>query len=179
MFSARSRDRVAHEVQTLRSKTPQRIEELRGLLAEFYAKRTLTHQPIDPQDCAAAILFLAGRHVASHRKSDTRQLCAPRSIATNASYLPAAASFSLALPRNVAALSASAKECFCQSGRLRESHARSCNAIAAPPEQNRRRAILRVNRLVGQRTLASKNSASSPRSSSSVAAFSNANVCTS
>jgi rhamnose utilization protein RhaD (predicted bifunctional aldolase and dehydrogenase)/NAD(P)-dependent dehydrogenase (short-subunit alcohol dehydrogenase family) len=35
-------------------------EELRSLLAEFYAKRTLTHQPIDPQDCAAAILFLAG-----------------------------------------------------------------------------------------------------------------------
>ena len=35
-------------------------EELRGVLAEFYAKRTLTHQPIDPQDCAAAILFLAG-----------------------------------------------------------------------------------------------------------------------
>src|SRR5882724_473373 len=35
-------------------------EQLRALLAEFYAKRTLTHQPIDPQDCAAAILFLAG-----------------------------------------------------------------------------------------------------------------------
>jgi rhamnose utilization protein RhaD (predicted bifunctional aldolase and dehydrogenase)/NAD(P)-dependent dehydrogenase (short-subunit alcohol dehydrogenase family) len=35
-------------------------EQLRSLLAEFYAKRTLTHQPIDPQDCAAAILFLAG-----------------------------------------------------------------------------------------------------------------------
>jgi rhamnose utilization protein RhaD (predicted bifunctional aldolase and dehydrogenase)/NAD(P)-dependent dehydrogenase (short-subunit alcohol dehydrogenase family) len=35
-------------------------EALRMLLAEFYAKRTLTHQPIDPQDCAAAILFLAG-----------------------------------------------------------------------------------------------------------------------
>jgi rhamnose utilization protein RhaD (predicted bifunctional aldolase and dehydrogenase)/NAD(P)-dependent dehydrogenase (short-subunit alcohol dehydrogenase family) len=35
-------------------------EVLRMLLAEFYAKRTLTHQPIDPQDCAAAILFLAG-----------------------------------------------------------------------------------------------------------------------
>jgi rhamnose utilization protein RhaD (predicted bifunctional aldolase and dehydrogenase)/NAD(P)-dependent dehydrogenase (short-subunit alcohol dehydrogenase family) len=35
-------------------------EQLRELLAEFYAKRTLTHQPIDPQDCAAAILFLAG-----------------------------------------------------------------------------------------------------------------------
>ncbi len=35
-------------------------EQLRTVLAEFYAKRTLTHQPIDPQDCAAAILFLAG-----------------------------------------------------------------------------------------------------------------------
>jgi len=36
-------------------------EELRGLLATFYAKRTLTHQPIDPADCAEAILFLASR----------------------------------------------------------------------------------------------------------------------
>jgi rhamnose utilization protein RhaD (predicted bifunctional aldolase and dehydrogenase)/NAD(P)-dependent dehydrogenase (short-subunit alcohol dehydrogenase family) len=35
-------------------------EELRSILAEFYAQRTLTHQPIDPVDCAAAILFLAG-----------------------------------------------------------------------------------------------------------------------
>jgi rhamnose utilization protein RhaD (predicted bifunctional aldolase and dehydrogenase)/NAD(P)-dependent dehydrogenase (short-subunit alcohol dehydrogenase family) len=35
-------------------------EQLRSVLADFYAKRTLTHQPIDPQDCAAAILFLAG-----------------------------------------------------------------------------------------------------------------------
>ena len=35
-------------------------EELRGLLANFYAKRTLTHTPIDPADCANAILFLAG-----------------------------------------------------------------------------------------------------------------------
>jgi len=35
-------------------------EQLRSKLAEFYAERTLTHQPIDPQDCAAAILFLAG-----------------------------------------------------------------------------------------------------------------------
>jgi rhamnose utilization protein RhaD (predicted bifunctional aldolase and dehydrogenase)/NAD(P)-dependent dehydrogenase (short-subunit alcohol dehydrogenase family) len=35
-------------------------EQLRSQLAEFYAQRTLTHQPIDPQDCAAAILFLAG-----------------------------------------------------------------------------------------------------------------------
>jgi len=35
-------------------------EQLRSVLAEFYAKRTLTHQRIDPQDCAVAILFLAG-----------------------------------------------------------------------------------------------------------------------
>jgi rhamnose utilization protein RhaD (predicted bifunctional aldolase and dehydrogenase)/NAD(P)-dependent dehydrogenase (short-subunit alcohol dehydrogenase family) len=33
-------------------------DELRNLLAGFYAKRTLTHQPIDPSDCAEAILFL-------------------------------------------------------------------------------------------------------------------------
>jgi rhamnose utilization protein RhaD (predicted bifunctional aldolase and dehydrogenase)/NAD(P)-dependent dehydrogenase (short-subunit alcohol dehydrogenase family) len=35
-------------------------DELRNLLAKFYAKRTLTHQPIDPRICAEAILFLAG-----------------------------------------------------------------------------------------------------------------------
>jgi rhamnose utilization protein RhaD (predicted bifunctional aldolase and dehydrogenase)/NAD(P)-dependent dehydrogenase (short-subunit alcohol dehydrogenase family) len=35
-------------------------DDLRSLLANFYAKRTLTHQPIDPADCAEAILFLAG-----------------------------------------------------------------------------------------------------------------------
>ena len=34
-------------------------DELRNLLAAFYARRTLTHQPIDPVDCAEAILFLA------------------------------------------------------------------------------------------------------------------------
>jgi rhamnose utilization protein RhaD (predicted bifunctional aldolase and dehydrogenase)/NAD(P)-dependent dehydrogenase (short-subunit alcohol dehydrogenase family) len=33
-------------------------DELRNLLAGFYARRTLTHQPIDPTDCAEAILFL-------------------------------------------------------------------------------------------------------------------------
>ena len=33
---------------------------LRNELAKFYAKRTLTHQPIDPRDCAQAIMFLAG-----------------------------------------------------------------------------------------------------------------------
>jgi len=35
-------------------------EELRGLLADFYATRTLTGQSVDPADCAEAILFLAG-----------------------------------------------------------------------------------------------------------------------
>jgi NAD(P)-dependent dehydrogenase (short-subunit alcohol dehydrogenase family) len=35
-------------------------DELRTLLAKFYAKRTLTHVPIDPRTCAEAILFLAG-----------------------------------------------------------------------------------------------------------------------
>jgi rhamnose utilization protein RhaD (predicted bifunctional aldolase and dehydrogenase)/NAD(P)-dependent dehydrogenase (short-subunit alcohol dehydrogenase family) len=34
-------------------------DDLRNLLATFYAKRTLTHQPIDPIDCAEAIMFLA------------------------------------------------------------------------------------------------------------------------
>jgi rhamnose utilization protein RhaD (predicted bifunctional aldolase and dehydrogenase)/NAD(P)-dependent dehydrogenase (short-subunit alcohol dehydrogenase family) len=34
-------------------------EELRGRLAGFYAERTLTMQPIDPMDCAEAILYLA------------------------------------------------------------------------------------------------------------------------
>jgi len=33
---------------------------LRNELAKFYAKRTLTHNPIDPRDCAQAIMFLAG-----------------------------------------------------------------------------------------------------------------------
>ncbi len=35
-------------------------DELRNTLAQFYAKRTLTHQPVDPLKCAEAILFLAG-----------------------------------------------------------------------------------------------------------------------
>ena len=35
-------------------------DELRNALALFYAKRTLTHTPIDPKDCAEAIMFLAG-----------------------------------------------------------------------------------------------------------------------
>jgi len=38
----------------------QSDEELRTSLAMFYAKRTLTHVPIDPKDCAEAILFVGG-----------------------------------------------------------------------------------------------------------------------
>jgi len=34
-------------------------DELRTLLADFYAQRTLTRHPIDPSDCAEAMLFLA------------------------------------------------------------------------------------------------------------------------
>jgi NAD(P)-dependent dehydrogenase (short-subunit alcohol dehydrogenase family) len=34
-------------------------DELRAKIADFYAQRTLTKQPIQPQDCAAAILWLA------------------------------------------------------------------------------------------------------------------------
>jgi NAD(P)-dependent dehydrogenase (short-subunit alcohol dehydrogenase family) len=34
-------------------------DQLRDSLAAFYAKRTLTNQPIEPDDCARAILFLA------------------------------------------------------------------------------------------------------------------------
>jgi NAD(P)-dependent dehydrogenase (short-subunit alcohol dehydrogenase family) len=34
-------------------------DELRNKLAHFYAQRTLTHEPIDPFDCAEAILFPA------------------------------------------------------------------------------------------------------------------------
>jgi rhamnose utilization protein RhaD (predicted bifunctional aldolase and dehydrogenase)/NAD(P)-dependent dehydrogenase (short-subunit alcohol dehydrogenase family) len=37
-------------------------DELRERLAAFYAQRTITHRPIDPEDCARAILFLAGPH---------------------------------------------------------------------------------------------------------------------
>jgi Dehydrogenases with different specificities (related to short-chain alcohol dehydrogenases) len=35
-------------------------EELRNKLAGFYAQRTLTKRPVLPQDCAAAIVWLAG-----------------------------------------------------------------------------------------------------------------------
>jgi NAD(P)-dependent dehydrogenase (short-subunit alcohol dehydrogenase family) len=37
-------------------------ESLRGVLADFYAERTLTKKSIDPRDCAVALLFLAASH---------------------------------------------------------------------------------------------------------------------
>jgi rhamnose utilization protein RhaD (predicted bifunctional aldolase and dehydrogenase)/NAD(P)-dependent dehydrogenase (short-subunit alcohol dehydrogenase family) len=56
------RDRVIASLRKYLIPFDQKASEetLRDLLADFYAKRTLTHQPIDPRDCAAAILFLAG-----------------------------------------------------------------------------------------------------------------------
>ncbi|MDZ4799567.1 MAG: bifunctional rhamnulose-1-phosphate aldolase/short-chain dehydrogenase [Bryobacteraceae bacterium] len=38
----------------------QSTDELRHTLAKFYATRTLTNEPIRPQDCAEAIVWLAG-----------------------------------------------------------------------------------------------------------------------
>ena len=42
-------------------------EELRTLLARFYAGRTLTHQPIDPKDCASPSSSWAARWHAAPR----------------------------------------------------------------------------------------------------------------
>jgi NAD(P)-dependent dehydrogenase (short-subunit alcohol dehydrogenase family) len=56
------RDRVMQSLQKYKidySETDS-TEELRGKLADFYAQRTLTRRPILPQDCANAIVWLAG-----------------------------------------------------------------------------------------------------------------------
>lgn len=56
------RDRVilALERYKIAFQDTESTEELRARLAEFYAQRTLTKRPILPQDCAAAIVWLAG-----------------------------------------------------------------------------------------------------------------------
>ncbi|GAC1420488.1 MAG: bifunctional rhamnulose-1-phosphate aldolase/short-chain dehydrogenase [Acidobacteriaceae bacterium] len=56
------RDRVKASLSkyTIAFDESESDDELRNKLAGFYAKRTLTHVPIDPRDCAQAILFLAG-----------------------------------------------------------------------------------------------------------------------
>src|SRR5216684_4205864 len=56
------RDRVIASLKKYRIPYEETVgdEQLRTMLAEFYAQRTLTHRAIDPKDCAEAILFLAG-----------------------------------------------------------------------------------------------------------------------
>ena len=56
------RDRVMHSLEKYKIAfaESESTEDLRGKLANFYAQRTLTRQPILPQDCAAAIVWLAG-----------------------------------------------------------------------------------------------------------------------
>jgi len=56
------RDRVIQSLQKYKINfvDSQSTEELRAKLADFYARRTLTKRPILPQDCAAAIVWLAG-----------------------------------------------------------------------------------------------------------------------
>jgi rhamnose utilization protein RhaD (predicted bifunctional aldolase and dehydrogenase)/NAD(P)-dependent dehydrogenase (short-subunit alcohol dehydrogenase family) len=56
------RDRVilALERYKIAFQDSESTDELRARLAEFYAQRTITKRPILPQDCAAAILWLAG-----------------------------------------------------------------------------------------------------------------------
>lgn len=56
------RDRVIQSLQKYKIEftDSESTEELRTKLADFYAQRTLTKRPILPQDCAAAIVWLAG-----------------------------------------------------------------------------------------------------------------------
>jgi len=60
------RDRVIQSLQKyeIGFSESESTEELRDKLADFYAQRTLTKRPILPQDCAAAILWLAGEQSA-------------------------------------------------------------------------------------------------------------------
>ena len=56
------RDRVIQSLEkyTIAFSKSESTEELCSKLADFYAQRTLTKQPILPQDCARAIVWLAG-----------------------------------------------------------------------------------------------------------------------
>jgi rhamnose utilization protein RhaD (predicted bifunctional aldolase and dehydrogenase)/NAD(P)-dependent dehydrogenase (short-subunit alcohol dehydrogenase family) len=60
------RDRVIQSLQKYKIafSESESTEELRNKLADFYAQRTLTKRPILPQDCAAAIAWLAGEQSA-------------------------------------------------------------------------------------------------------------------
>jgi len=56
------RDRVIQSLEKYKIafSESESTEDLRTKLADFYAQRTLTKRPILPQDCAAAIVWLAG-----------------------------------------------------------------------------------------------------------------------
>jgi NAD(P)-dependent dehydrogenase (short-subunit alcohol dehydrogenase family) len=56
------RDRVMQSLQKYKIdfSDAESTEDLRTKLADFYAQRTLTKRPILPQDCANAIIWLAG-----------------------------------------------------------------------------------------------------------------------
>ena len=56
------RDRVLHALEKYKIgfSEAETTEELRAKLADFYAQRTLTRRPILPEDCANAIVWLAG-----------------------------------------------------------------------------------------------------------------------
>lgn len=60
------RDRVIQSLEKYKIgfSESESTEELRGKLADFYAQRTLTKKPILPEDCAAAIVWLAGEQSA-------------------------------------------------------------------------------------------------------------------
>ena len=57
-----ARDRVMQSLRKygIEFLESESTEELRMKLAGFYAQRTITHQPILPEDCAKAIVWLAG-----------------------------------------------------------------------------------------------------------------------
>jgi rhamnose utilization protein RhaD (predicted bifunctional aldolase and dehydrogenase)/NAD(P)-dependent dehydrogenase (short-subunit alcohol dehydrogenase family) len=61
MFS-RERVIVALRKYGIEFTDQESTESLKSKLAEFYAKRTITHQPILPSDCANAIRWLASDH---------------------------------------------------------------------------------------------------------------------
>jgi rhamnose utilization protein RhaD (predicted bifunctional aldolase and dehydrogenase)/NAD(P)-dependent dehydrogenase (short-subunit alcohol dehydrogenase family) len=60
------RERVIHSLQKYKIEFSESdsTEALRSKLADFYAQRTLTRQPISPEICAAAIVWLAGEQSA-------------------------------------------------------------------------------------------------------------------
>lgn len=60
------RDRVMQSLEKYKIdfSESESTDELRAKLAEYYAQRTLTKRPILPQDCAAAIVWLAGEQSA-------------------------------------------------------------------------------------------------------------------